>query len=63
MKYHYLLRVTIKGFFNIIIFINHEKIEVERFKINSEDKKLFNLLDSKQMNVRKKLNSGLRGCE
>ena len=51
-----LVESKLMRFFNIIIFIkSRKKLRLKRFKINSEDKKLFNLLDSKQMNVRKKI--------
>ena len=42
--------------FNIIIFIKAKKeIRLKRFKLKSGDRKLFNLLNNKQMNDKKKI--------
>ena len=43
--------------FNIVIFIKAKKqLRLRRFQLKSGDKKLFNVLNAKQMNDAKKLN-------
>jgi dephospho-CoA kinase len=43
-------------YFNVIIFIKaKKKLRLKRFKLKSEDKKLFNLLNKKQMTDSKKI--------
>ena len=42
-------------YFNVIIFIKAKRTKVERFKLKRGNKKLFELLDSKQMEDNKKI--------
>ena len=43
-------------FFNVIIFIkSKKKIRLKRFKLKRGNKKLFSLLDNKQMSEQKKI--------
>ena len=51
-----LIENKLMKFFNVIIFIKAKKqLRVRRFQSRSEDKKLFNLLNSKQMIDSKKV--------
>ena len=52
-----LIESKLMRYFNIIIFIKAKKFEIKRFKSKKGDKKLFNLLDSKQLNDNKKIKS------
>ena len=51
-----LIESKLMNFFNVIIFIKSNKqLRLKRFKAKRGDKKLFNLLDKKQMTDNKKV--------
>ena len=51
-----LIESKLMKYFNVIIFIKtKKKLRLKRFKSKNGDKKLFNLLNSKQMNDEKKI--------
>ena len=51
-----LIESKLMKYFNVIIFIKtKKKLRLKRFKSKSGDKKLFNLLNNKQMNDEKKI--------
>jgi dephospho-CoA kinase len=51
-----LIESKLMKFFNVLIFIKSKKeLRLRRFKIKSGDKKLFNLLNNKQMSDQKKI--------
>ena len=51
-----LIESKLMNFFNVIIFIKSNKqLRLKRFKAKGGDKKLFNLLDKKQMPDNKKV--------
>ena len=51
-----LIESKLMKYFNVIIFIKAKKqLRLKRFKSKSGDKKLFNLLNNKQMNEKKKI--------
>ena len=51
-----LIESKLMKFFNITIFIKSKKaLRLKRFKSKNGEKKLFTLLDKKQMNVQKKI--------
>ena len=42
-------------FFDVIIFVKAKKIQIKRFKSKGGDDKLFNILNNKQMSVKRKI--------
>ena len=50
-----LIESKLMKYFNVIIFIkSKKKLRLKRFKSKNGDKKLFNLLNNKQMSDKKK---------
>ena len=51
-----LIESKLMKYFNVIIFIKaKKKLRLKRFKLKNGDKKLFNLLNNKQMKDKKKI--------
>ena len=51
-----LIESKLMKYFNIIIFVKAKKnLRLKRFKSNNGDEKLFNMLDKKQLNDKKKV--------